>query len=227
MVRVWRFTGWELAALIGIGVITPLLDHRLQNTLFQFLFGIPSVVTFTNYVVSSTGGPVFGDLLMTWEQYGGVLAGFLVRKPGAGTIAMTINGFGQVFLNGTHSPHLLYGVAGLGADIAFAFFGYKRYDVRVVGLAGVFAGLFWYPIVFVTHGVYFYSASFILIDFFVRLLGSAIGNGLLGATIGIAIMGAVRRSGLLFQGAGIKTMKQGRGLHPEARDCVLPNLSVD
>lgn len=68
MVWVWRFTGWELAALVGTGVITPLLDHRLQNTLFQFLFGIPSVVTFSNYAVSSTGGSVFGDLLMTWEQ---------------------------------------------------------------------------------------------------------------------------------------------------------------
>lgn len=115
---------------------------------------------------------------------------------------MTTNGFGQVFLNGTHPPHLLYGVAGLGADIVFAFFGYKRYDVRVVGLAGVFAGLFWYPVDFATHGVYLYSASFILIDLFIRLLGSAVGNGLLGAAIGIAIMGVVRRGGLRFQGTG-------------------------
>ena len=193
MVKIWRFTGRELGVVFAIGILTPLLDHRIENALFQFLFGIPSYVDLSNYVFNAAGGPVVGDLLQTWEQYGAVLAAFIVRKPGSGTIAMTINGFGQVFLNGTHAPHLLYGVAGLGADLMFALFGYKRYDVSVVALAGLSAGMFWYPIVYATHGIYLYPTLFIAIDLIVRALGSPIGDGLLGAAIGIAFLRLARK----------------------------------
>ena len=192
MVKVWRFTGRELGVVFAVGIITPLLDHRIENALFQFLFSIPSYVNLSNNVFDTTGGPVLGDLLQTWEQYGAVLAACIVRKPGSGTVAMTINGFGQVFLNGTHAPHLLYGVAGLGADLVFALFRYKRYDAGVVALAGLSAGMFWYPIVYFTHGVSLYPTSFIVIDLLVRALGSPIGNGLLGAAIGIAFLRVAR-----------------------------------
>jgi ABC-type thiamin/hydroxymethylpyrimidine transport system permease subunit len=191
-VKVWRFTGRELGVVFAIGILTPILDHRIENALFQFVLSIPSYVDLSNYVFNTTGGPVVGDLLQTWEQYGAVLAAFIVRKPGSGTIAMTINGFGQVFLNGTHAPHLLYGVAGLGADLVFASFMYKRYDVSVAALAGLFASLFWYPVVYATHGVYLYPTSFIIVDLIVRALGSTIGNGLLGAAIGTVILKIAR-----------------------------------
>jgi ABC-type thiamin/hydroxymethylpyrimidine transport system permease subunit len=192
LVKIWRFTGRELGVVFAVGILTPLLDHRIESAMFQFLFSVPSYVNLSNYVFDTTGGPVLGDLLQTWEQYGAVLAAFIVRKPGSGTIAMTINGFGQVFLNGTHAPHLLYGVAGLGADLALALFGYKRYDASVVALAGLSAGMFWYPIVYATHGIYLYPTLFIVTDLIVRALGSPIGDGLLGAAIGIAFLWVAR-----------------------------------
>jgi ABC-type thiamin/hydroxymethylpyrimidine transport system permease subunit len=194
LVRIWRFSGRELGIIFAIGILTPLVDDRIEHALFQFLFSLPGYVSISNYVFDTTGGPVLGDLLQTWEQYGAVLAAFVVRKPGSGTIAMTINGFGQVFLNGTHAPHLLYGVAGLGADLAFVLFRYKRYDVRIVALAGLFAGLFWYPIVYLTHGVYLYPISFIAIDLLGRVFGSMVGNGLLGAAIGVVAIKAYNRA---------------------------------
>src|SRR5712692_3322937 len=155
------FSRRELLTVLAIGIFTSLIDHRVDLFLFRFLFTIPSVISLAGYLTAETGGPVFGDLLQSWLQYGAVLTAFLVRKPGAGTIAMTINGFGQVFLNGTHTPHLLYGVSGLGADIVFASFRYRRYDVSVAALAGLFASLFWYPVVYATHGVYLFPTSFI------------------------------------------------------------------
>lgn len=202
LVRIWRFTGREFGAILAIGILTSLFDHRIENALFQFLFSIPGYVNLSNYVFDTTGGPVLGDLLQTWEQYGAVLAAFVVRKPGSGTIAMSVNGFGQVFLNGTHAPHLLYGVAGLGADLTFALFRYKRYDVRAAAVAGLSAGLFWYPIVYVTHGVYLYPTSFIAIDLLGRVLGSMVGNGLLGAAIGIVAIRAYSRVTLLSRESG-------------------------
>ncbi len=187
-----------MGVVLVIGFLTPLLDHRIENALFQFLFSIPSYVSLSNYAFDTTGGPVLGDLLQTWEQYGAVLAAFVVRKPGSGTIAMTINGFGQVFLNGTHTPHLLYGVTGIGADLVFAAFRYRRYDARVSALAGLSAGLFWYPIVYATHGVYLYPTSFIVIDFLGRMVGSGIGDGLLGAAVGVVAIRAYSKTSLRF-----------------------------
>ena len=106
---------------------------------------------------------------------------------------MTINGFGQVFLNGTHTPHLLYGVTGLGADVVFASFKYRRYDIPAVSLAGVASTMFWYPIVYFTHSLNLFPSSFIVADLAIRVLGSAVGNGLLGAAIGLAILRLARR----------------------------------
>jgi ABC-type thiamin/hydroxymethylpyrimidine transport system permease subunit len=106
---------------------------------------------------------------------------------------MTINGFGQVFLNGTHTPHLLYGVAGLGADLAFGLFYYKRYDLPTVCLAGIACSLFWYPVVYFSHTVYLYPTQFILIDLVVRVLGSTVGDGILGASLGFATLWILHR----------------------------------
>ncbi len=109
---------------------------------------------------------------------------------------MTINGLCQVFIYGTHDPHLLYGVPGLGADAVFAFFSYKRYDLPVVCLAGIASAMFWYPLVYFIHGIYLYPVSFILADLAIRVLGSTVWNGLLGAALALIILNLARRRGL-------------------------------
>jgi len=148
---------------------------------------------FNDYLGYVTGGPIFGDLLQTWLEYGAVLAACFVRKPGAGTIALTINGLCQVFVYGNHDPHLLYGVSGLGADIVFALFRYKRYDLLAVSLAGIACGLFWYPIVWVTHGVFLYPPLFIISDLAIRVIGSAVGNGIVPAALARMVLNLVGR----------------------------------
>jgi len=178
------FTPKELVAVIVIGVLTSLVDHRVERFLLPFFAALQDQI----HVFDYTGGPVIGDLLLVWLQYGGVLAAYLFRKPGSGTMAMTVNGFVQVYVNGIHAPHLLYGVTGFGADLVFGFFRYKRYDMRIAALAGTASEVFWYPIVYFTHGVYLYSTTFILTDLVVRIFASSIGNGLLGAAIGLFIL---------------------------------------
>jgi len=182
-----------LAAIIAIGLLNPLINDRIEHAFLRYLFSVPGVLNFSNYLFASTGGPVFGDLLQTWFQYGAVWVAFLVRKPGAATIAMTINGFGQVFLNGTHFPHILYGLAGVGADLTFGWFHYGRYDIPAVCLAGISSALFWYPVAYFSHTIYLYPVLFVKVDLAARILGSAVGDGLLGAALGFATLWVVRR----------------------------------
>jgi energy-coupling factor transport system substrate-specific component len=187
------FSKRELAVVVAVGLATGLADHQLVALLFAFVARVPSLVLFNGYLAHVTGGPVFGDLLETWLEYGAVLAAFLVRRPAAGTIALTINGLCQVFVHGNHDPHLLYGFPGLGADIVFASFRYKRYDARVCALAGIACGMFWYPIVWFTHGIYLFPSSFIVSDLALRVVGSAVGNGLLGGVLALIVLKLARR----------------------------------
>ncbi len=182
------FSKKELAVVVAIGIITGLIDDKIEMLEFASVLRVHVLMLVNDYLAHATGGPVFGDLLETWLEYGAVLAACLVRKPAAGTIALTINGICQVFVYGTHDPHLLYGIPGLGADVVFASFRYRRYDVPAVSLAGISCAMFWYPIVWFTHGIYQYPLSFILVDFAIRVPAGAVGDGLLGAALALAIL---------------------------------------
>src|SRR3989442_15890590 len=106
-------------------------------------------------------------------------------------------------------------VTGLGADVAFASFRYRRYDIRAVSLAGVASAMFWYPIVYFTHSLNLFPSSFIVPDLAVRALGSAVGNGLLGAAFGVVILKGAR---------GIRNNSVGASLEPP-KQTVRPSYS--
>ncbi|MDV3294096.1 MAG: ECF transporter S component [Nitrososphaerales archaeon] len=180
-----------MVVLFSIGIATPLIDHYILDFSVQYFYNVQNVVRIFDY----TGGPVNSDLLLVWLEYGSVLAAYVVRKLGAATVVMTTNGFVQVFVGGAHAPHLLYGVSGLAVDLVFASFRYRRYDLPVALLAGVACAVSWYPIVYFTHGVFLLPSSFAVSDFILRVFGSAIGDGLLGAALGVAIASLARRGG--------------------------------
>ncbi len=96
MPRLPRFTRYELIAIVAVGILTPPIDNRVEHFIVPFFFDMRNVVNIFDY----TGGPLNSDFLIAWEEYGAVLAAYLVRKPGAGTIAMTMNGFGQFLIDG-------------------------------------------------------------------------------------------------------------------------------
>lgn len=184
--RTLGFSRNEWIAVVAIGVLTPLIDSRVEVLLPDFFYQIKGVAN----VFDFTGGPVNSDLLVAWEEYGGVVAGYIVRKPGAATIAMTINGVGQFVIDGFQGPHhLLYGVAGVGADVGFAAFRYRRYDVLATVFAGIMAQLFWIPVSYAYHSVpQFYSTMWMEGDLAARMLGGALGDGLLAFAIGYAVL---------------------------------------
>ncbi len=207
--------------IVIIGVLTPLVDERVQTVLNPFLFKLQTALRVYYYF----GGPVIGDIGL-WLQYGAVLTAYQVRKPGAATVAMTINGFVQVFASGIHAPHLLYGVTGLGTDLTFAYFRNRSYDISTYMLAGIASQVFWYPIVYLTHGVHLFPVIFIVSDFALRIVGSAIGNGLLGAGLGFIVLGLARRA-RARTGSGVKGSDRQRAptILSEGTKLLLPGHS--
>ncbi|HVB96020.1 MAG TPA: ECF transporter S component [Nitrososphaerales archaeon] len=222
MGKILFFSKKELAIIIAIGIVTGVMDDKAEFLEFTSVARSHILVLVNDYLGFKTGGPVFGDLLEAWLEYGAVLAACLVRKPAAGTIALTINGLCQVFINGTHDPHLFYGVPGLGADLVFAAFRYKRYDLPAVCLAGIACAMFWYPIVWFTHGLYLYPVSFILSDLGLRILGSAVGDGLLGGAVALLIL---RLAGRKWDAPSAPTFEDGMGAMKDANSIGLLMLS--
>jgi ABC-type thiamin/hydroxymethylpyrimidine transport system permease subunit len=189
--RLLNFSRRDWAAVLLVGILTPLIDSHVEVPLVQFFYNIHNTINVFDY----SGGPLNSDLLVAWEEYGGVLAAYLVRKPGAATLAITINGFGQFLIDGFQGPHhLIYGVAGIGADLAFAAFRYRRFDVPACALAGVASQLFWIPVTYAYHAAYRLPESYLAADLVTRVVGGALGDGLMGAAIGFVILWVSRRA---------------------------------
>ncbi|HEV2389115.1 MAG TPA: ECF transporter S component [Nitrososphaerales archaeon] len=217
------FSRKELAVIIAVGLITGLLNDKVETLEFATVARTHLLVLLNDYLAFKTGGPVFGDLLETWLEYGSVVAACLVRKPAAGTLALTINGICQVFVNGSHDPHLLYGVPGLGADLVFASFRYKRYDLPTISLAGVACAMFWYPIVWFTHGIYLYPISFIVSDLALRMLGGAVGDGVLGGAVAFLLL---RLAGRKWNQPRASTPSGGEAYPKEVKDANATGLLI-
>lgn len=71
----------------------------------------------------------------------GVLGGLVIRKPGAAVFTETLAALVSMFF-GAPTVVLLYGLGqGLGAEVVFASFRYRRWNVPAALLAGAVAGL--------------------------------------------------------------------------------------
>jgi energy-coupling factor transport system substrate-specific component len=186
LTRLPGFSRWDWGIVLAVGIITPLIDSRIEVYLVQFFLNISGSINVFDY----TGGPLNRDALVAWEEYGALIAAFIVRKPGAATAAMTINGFGQFIVDGFQGPHhLLYGVAGLGADLVLAAFRYRRFDLRAAALAGISCQLFWIPVTYTYHNVLGrFSTTFVVGDILTRLAVGAVVDGVFGALLGLALL---------------------------------------
>ena len=112
-------------------------------------------------VVTAVLGVAFGVVFWGWNLLGelavppvsgllngvylmpGVVAGLLVRKPGAATFASTLAATVSILLGSPYGAIIIfYGlVQGLGGELGFLLTGYRRFGWGTAVLAGVTAGL--------------------------------------------------------------------------------------
>jgi energy-coupling factor transport system substrate-specific component len=130
----------------------------------------------------------------------GPLCGYIIRKPGAATIAETMNGVAQV-LSGNPNGVMVLGAGflqGFMSDVGFAFYGYRKWTLSVIALSGALA-----PLLQQIPEVYFFGVgdmgiSYNLLALAIRMVSGAAYAIILVKPIAFALVkaGVLRGTGV-------------------------------
>ena len=177
----WRVVDIVVAAVLGVA--TGLL-FVLWNTVGYAWFSVMDALT-----------PGFGGLAVGIWLIGGVLGGLIIRKPGAALFVELLAATVSALLGSQWSIETVYsGIAqGLGAELIFLLFAYRRFGPVVAMLAGVGAAVAAWVLELFTSGNLAMSGEFLAI-----YLGCLIVSGaLLAGLVGWLITRALAATGVL------------------------------
>ena len=177
----WRVV--DIVVVAVLGVATGLIFWA-WNTLGSLWYAGASAVT-----------PGFGGIAVGIWLLGGVLGGLIIRKPGAALLVETIGAIGSALIGNAWGVTTVYsGLAqGLGAELVFAAFAYKRFGLVPAILAGAGAGAGAWLLELVMSGNLEKGVEFNAI-----YLGSLLVSGaILAGVVGWALVRALASTGAL------------------------------
>lgn len=120
---------------------------------------------------------------------GGTLIPFLIRKPGAALLGEVAAAFVEGFITQWGITAVIWGlVQGLGCELIFALFRYKKYNLLVLLLAGTVAGLFSYILDFFYSHYAGLEPWVIAVQIVSALISGAVFGGLVAYLIGSGIL---------------------------------------
>lgn len=178
----WRVVDMVTTAILGVAC--------------GLLFLIWNQIGGLGYDVLDAVTPGFGGLITGIWLIGGPIGGLIVRKPGAAILVEVIAASVSAALGSQWGISTLYsGLAqGLGAEIIFALFVYRRFSLTVAALSGAGAGVGAWILEFLAFGNMAKSFGF-NITYFITLIISGAIAGLLAWLLvrGLAQTGALDR----------------------------------
>ena len=178
----WRVVDMVTTAILGVAC--------------GLLFLIWNQVGGLGYDVLDAVTPGFGGLITGIWLTGGPIGGLIVRKPGAAILVEVIAASVSAALGSQWGISTLYsGLAqGLGAEIIFALFVYRRFSLTIAALSGAGAGVGAWILEFLAFGNMAKSFGF-NITYFITLIISGAIAGLLAWLLvrGLAQTGALDR----------------------------------
>ncbi|MRG58650.1 hypothetical protein GE115_02010 [Agromyces sp. CFH 90414] len=179
----WRVVDIVVAAVLGVA--TGLLFLFWNNVGYAW-FSAADALT-----------PGLGGIAVGIWLIGGVLGGLVIRKPGAALFVEVVAALVSALIGNQWGIETLYsGIAqGLGAELVFALFAYRRFGVVPAMLAGAAAGAAAWTLELFTSGNLAKSAEFLGIYFVAVVVSGALLAGLLGWILvrALAATGALNR----------------------------------
>ncbi|MFK3959591.1 ECF transporter S component [Guptibacillus hwajinpoensis] len=119
------------------------LSDILITIVIALVFGIIYKLWGPVYNIFKPFGLHIGDVIYGMWFIAGTVAVLLLRKPGVALLAETAAASGEFLVGSEYGLSvLLYGIVqGLGTELMFALFGYKRYTAFVAALGGIAAAV--------------------------------------------------------------------------------------
>ncbi|MBC2682168.1 ECF transporter S component [Corynebacterium anserum] len=179
----WRVVDIVIAAVLGVAC--------------GLIFWVWNSIGGTGTTVFDAITPGLGGLFLGIWLIGGLIGGLIIRKPGAALFVELLAASVSAGIGNQWGIETLYsGLAqGIGAELVFLIFAYKRYQLSVAMLSGMSAAACeWVMELFVT-GNLAKSVSYNLVYLICMLISGAIVAGVLSFYVvkGLAATGALDR----------------------------------
>jgi len=179
----WRVVDIVVAAILGVAIG---LLFWAWNTVGGAWFGAMDALT-----------PGLGGIAVGIWLIGGVIGGLVIRKPGAALLVEVIAALVSMMIGNVWGVSTVLSglVQGLGAELAFAAFAYRRFTLPVAALAGVGAavGAWIFELFYGSSPNILKSAEFNVI-----YLGSLVVSGIvLAGVVGWLLVRALAATGAL------------------------------
>jgi len=147
--------------------------------------------------VSAIVGPVGANFMFGIWVIASPIVAYIIRKPGAALIAETAAAAVEL-LTGSHFglSALLIGVfQGAGAEIAFAIFRYKRYNLFTLMLSGALAAVGSMTYSLMANGFAYYTTQTLILTLIIQIISGIV----LGGWLAKAVVEALAKTGVLNQ----------------------------
>jgi energy-coupling factor transport system substrate-specific component len=147
--------------------------------------------------ISALVGPVGAGFMFGIWIIASPIVAYIIRKPGAALIA-EVAAAAVELLTDSHFglSALLIGVfQGIGAEIAFAIFGYKRYNLMTLMLSGALAAVAGVLYNVIANGFGYYTTQVLLLTLIIQVISGMI----LGGCLAKIVVEALCKTGVLDQ----------------------------
>lgn len=179
----WRVIDIIIAAVLGVAC--------------GLLFWLWNSVGYAGFTALDALTPGVGGLAAGVWLLGGVVGGLVIRKPGAALFVEVLAAVVSAVLGNQWGIETLYsGVAqGLGAELVFAVFAYRRFTLPVAVLAGIGAAIGAYVLELFLSAYYAMSLTFNIIYLSCLTVSGIVLAGILGFYLvrALAATGALDR----------------------------------
>ncbi|UQV55873.1 ECF transporter S component [Corynebacterium pseudodiphtheriticum] len=177
----WRPIDIVIVAILGVAT--------------GFIFVVWNNIGYAWFTAMDDLTPGLGGLAVGIWLLGGVLGGLIIRKPGAAIFVEVFAASVSAALGSQWGPETLYsGLAqGLGAELIFLLFAYRKFNIVVATLSGIGAGVgAWTLELFLSPNLA-KSLEFNII----YLVCVAISGAILAGILGFSLMKSLAKTGAL------------------------------
>lgn len=177
----WRPIDIVIVAILGVAT--------------GFIFVVWNNIGYAWFTAMDNLTPGLGGLAVGIWLLGGVLGGLIIRKPGAAIFVEVFAASVSAALGSQWGPETLYsGLAqGLGAELIFLIFAYRKFNIAVATLSGIGAGVgAWTLELFLSPNLA-KSLEFNII----YLVCVAISGAILAGILGFSLMKSLAKTGAL------------------------------